>query len=69
MYTSAIDVNLKKDDETYRSALMRVPTTVSGQYYSDTNAIYGVDPVALEYSLGNDVSVEKLILRILPKNF
>ncbi|WP_349667579.1 hypothetical protein [Lacrimispora sp.] len=61
MYTSAINVNLKKNDETYRSALMRVPTTVSGQYYSDTNAIYGVDPVALEYSLGNDVSVEKLI--------
>jgi hypothetical protein len=61
MYTSTIDVKSKKDDETYRSALMRTPVTVSGQYYSDTNAIYGVDPVTLEYSLGNDLNVEKLI--------
>lgn len=61
MYTSTIDVKSRKNDETYRSALMKMPVSVSGQYYSDSNAIYGVDPVSLEYSLGNDLSVEKLI--------
>lgn len=61
MYTSTIDVKTRKNDETYRSALMKMPVSVSGQYYSDSNAIYGVDPVSLEYSLGNDLSVEKLI--------
>ena len=61
MYTSTIDVKSRKNGEIYRSALMKMPVTVSGQYYSDSNAIYGVDPVSLEYSLGNDLSVEKLI--------
>lgn len=60
MFTSTIDVNFTKDGKTYRSALMKPPTVVSGQYYSDSNAIYGVDPVALEYYLGNDLEVEKL---------
>lgn len=61
MFTSTINVKSSKNGETYRSALMKTPEAVSGQYYSDSNAIYGVDPVTLEYSLGNDLNVEKLI--------
>lgn len=60
MFTSTINVRTKKDGETSRSALMKTPTVVSGQYYADSNAIYGVDPVALEYFLGNDLEVETL---------
>ncbi|HCD45091.1 MAG TPA: hypothetical protein DEQ64_15430 [Lachnoclostridium sp.] len=60
MFTSTINVKTKKDGETSRSALMKTPTVVSGQYYADSNAIYGVDPVSLEYFLGNDMEVEKL---------
>lgn len=60
MFTSTVSVNTKKAGMTSRSALMKTPTVVSGQYYADSNAIYGIDPVALEYSLGNDLEVEKL---------
>lgn len=60
MFTSTIDVKTRKYDETSRSALMKTPVTVSGQYFADSNAIYGMDPVALEYFLGNDLNVEKL---------
>lgn len=60
MFTSTINVKTKKNGETSRSALMKTPTVVSGQYYADSNAIYGVDPVALEYFLGNDLEVETL---------
>ena len=61
MFTSTIDVNTKKGEEISRSALMKTPTVVSGQYYADSNAIYGIDPVSLEYSLGNDLEVEALV--------
>lgn len=60
MFTSTLDVNLKQGDRTCQSALMRTPHVISGQYYSDSNAAYGMDPVALEYYLGNDLEVEKL---------
>lgn len=60
MFTSTLDVNLKQGERTSQSALMRTPHVVSGQYFSDSNAAYGVDPVALEYYLGNDLEVEKL---------
>ncbi|WP_312427718.1 hypothetical protein [Lacrimispora sp.] len=60
MFTSTINLKTKKNGETSRSALMKTPRVVSGQYYTDSNAIYGVDPVALEYFLGNDLEVETL---------
>ncbi len=60
MFTSTIDVNTRMAGKVSHSALIKSPTVVSGQYYSDSNAIYAVDPVALEYSLGNDLEVEKL---------
>ncbi|WP_394524856.1 hypothetical protein [Lacrimispora sp. JR3] len=61
MFTSTLQVNTKKDGKTFKSALMKTPEVISGQYYSDSNAAYAVDPVALEYSLGNDLEVEKLM--------
>ena len=61
MYTSTIEVNTKKNGKTSHSALMKPPAVISGQYYPDANTTYAVDPVALEYSLGNDLEVEKLM--------
>lgn len=61
MFTSTLEVNTRKEGRTSKSALMKTPTVISGQYYSDSNATYAVDPVALEYSLGNDLEVEKLM--------
>ena len=60
MFTSTLDVKTKKDGRSSRSALMKTPTVISGQYYADSNSIYGADPVTLEYSLGNDLEVETL---------
>ncbi|WP_367567589.1 hypothetical protein [Lacrimispora sp.] len=60
MFTSTIDVKTTRDGKVSRSALMKPPTAVNGQYYADSNAIYGIDPVSLEYSLGNDLEVEEL---------
>lgn len=60
MFTSSLDVKTKKDGRSSRSALLKTPTVVSGQYYADSNSIYGADPVSLEYSLGNDMEVETL---------
>lgn len=69
MFTSAIDISTKKNGYTYRSALMKAPKTVSGQYYAPGNYAYGVDPVALEYSLGNDLEVESLTFEKLADEF
>lgn len=60
MFTSTLDVKTEMDGRSFRSALMKTPTVVSGQYYADSNSIYGVDPVTLEYFLGNDLEVETL---------
>ena len=60
MFTSLVEVKTEKVERSYRPALRKPPVAVSGQYYSDTNSIYGADPVSLEYFLGNDLEVETL---------
>lgn len=60
MYTTALSINMDKDGYVCRSALMRSPRVVSGQYYASGNYAFGVDPVTLEYYLGNDLEVERL---------
>lgn len=60
LLTSSVDVNYEKDGRIYRSALQKEPDVVSGEYYVNTNTMYGSAPVVLEYYLGNDLEVEKL---------
>lgn len=60
LLTSALDVNYEKDGLIYWSALQKEPDVVSGEYYVNTNTMYGSAPVVLEYYLGNDLEVEKL---------
>lgn len=69
MFTSTLDISTKKDGYTYRSALMKTPRIINGQYYAQGNYAYGVDPVSLEYSLGNDIAVEQLKLEKLSEEF
>ncbi len=62
---AASDINVYSSDDQviYRSGLIRKPQVSGGSYDSAGNMLYGGDPVTLEYSLGNDVQIEKLILR------
>lgn len=62
MITSAIGVNASRDRSIYRSVLMKMPNVLSGNYDATTNAITGSEPVTLEYFIGDDITVESLIL-------
>ena len=63
--TSAMPVNSYRDRMVSRSVLMKRPKIVSGQYDPDSNILYGIDPVVLEYSLGNDIEVDRIKLCLL----
>ena len=42
---------------------MKKPQVSGGSYDFAGNMLYGGEPVTLEYSLGNDVRIEKLLFR------
>ena len=44
----------------YQSAMQKQPNVLSGEYYAQTNTMYGLTPVMLEYYLGNNIEVYKL---------
>lgn len=67
--SSVIPVYQEKDNVVYRSALMKKPAVISGSYYSYDNTLYGLDPLVLEYSLGNDVEVETLYFSNVSESF
>lgn len=67
--SSTLNVYPSKDGVTYRSVLMKKPNVISGSYDSMKNSLYGIDPVVLEYSLGNDVQVEKLFFDYVSPSF
>lgn len=69
MFTSVLDISTKKNGFTYRSALMRPPHIISGQYYAPNNSVYGMDPVVLEYYLGNDIDVRSLTFEKISEEF
>lgn len=66
---STVPVYSGEEGTVYRSALMKKPVVVSGSYYSSNNTLYGIDPLVLEYSLGNDLEVEKLFLDYVSEAF
>lgn len=67
----ASDINVYSSDEAvlYRSGLIRTPSVLGGSYDSSNNTLYGADPVTLEYSLGNDVRIEKVIFQYVSEVF
>lgn len=69
MLTSTLELNNKDDGSLYRSVLMKKPSTITGSYSAATNTISGAEPVTLEYALGNDVTIEKLMFNQLSDTF
>ncbi len=60
MVASPLAVYSSDEEELYRSGLVKTPRVLGGSYDPDANALYGIDPVTLEYSFGTDVQVERL---------
>jgi len=69
LLTSTLSVNSRQDDKIYRSALLKTPNVLSGDYISATNSAYTGEPVVLEYSLGNDISVDHLNFETVDPEF
>ena len=65
------DISVYSGDEQviYRSGLIRTPDVLGGSYDAAGNALFGADPVTLEYSLGNDVRIEKLMFQYVSDAF
>lgn len=60
MYTAFIDVDYRNEDQIYHSALEHRPRVISGNYSYEKNTMDGLAPLTLEYSLGQDMTVERL---------
>lgn len=72
LVTSSIPMNREQDGFIYRSALEQDPVVVSGSYNKDYNSIYASEPsepVVLEYSLGNELELERLTFEPLSPVF
>lgn len=67
--SSVLPVYSSEEQVLYRSALMKKPTIISGNYYSSNNTLYGVDPLVLEYYLGEDIEVETLYFDYVSEKF
>lgn len=59
--SSDISVYSSEDEVIFRSGLIKKPVVLGGSYDSTNNTLFGADPVTLEYSLGNDVRIAKLM--------
>lgn len=60
MYTAFIDVDYQKGDQVFHSSLEHRPKVISGNYSYEKNTMDGLSPLTLEYSLGQDMTVERL---------
>lgn len=71
LYTARIDTTFRQDGVVYRSGLINPPAanSGSGSYASDGIAMYGTDPVAVEYFLGTDIEVEKVSFLPISEEF
>ncbi|MEG2732131.1 MAG: hypothetical protein RR930_01865 [Clostridium sp.] len=72
LVTAAIDLEREQNGRIYHSALEQEPRSISGNYQPRYNSMYAGEPsesVVVEYSLGNDLEVEKLTLESLSSVF
>ncbi len=67
--SSTVPVYASDEEVQYRSALVKTPKVVSGSYDQYYNSMYGMDPVTLEYSLGNDIRIERLLFDYVSEEF
>lgn len=62
LLTTVLTVEAREGDLISRSALMRSPEVLSGDYIASTNSFYRGDPVVLSYKLGKNFRTEELLI-------
>lgn len=67
--SSNVDVYSSEDEILYRQATQRQPKVISGNYDENSNALFGMDPVTLEYSLGSDIWIQRLTMDFVSDEF
>lgn len=61
LYTASLSLTSGQNGRIYRSGLAASPNvTANGAFYTDGTAMYGTEPVIVEYFLGEDIQVEQL---------
>lgn len=69
MLTSAIEVNASRDRSIYRSVLMKEPKVINGSYDPFIHSMGSMEPLTLEYQLGEDIDVESLTFESVNEEF
>lgn len=72
LITASVGTSREQDGLLYRSALEQEPNVISGNYQARYNSMYTgepSEPAVIEYSLGNDLKVEKLTFKYLASIF
>lgn len=72
MITAAFDVNRQENGRVYRSAFEQEPNVISGNYQREYNSMYSggpSEPAVIEYSLGNDLEIERVLFENLSSVF
>ena len=67
--SSNVEVYSSEDEILYRQADLRQPKVITGNYDEKSNALFGMDPVTLEYSFGNDIWIQRLTLDCVSEEF
>lgn len=62
LLTAVLNVDAREGSLISRSALMRTPEVLSGDYIASTNSFYRGDPVVLSYKLGKNFRTEALLI-------
>lgn len=72
MVTESVSMNFENNGQIYRSALEEDPKIISGNYDTEYNTMYTAnssETVTVEYSLGNDLVIDKLKFETLAPRF
>jgi len=65
MVSFPVKVDYHHENLVYYPILPEEPQIISGDYLAESNTIYGLEPVILEYRLGNDLEIQKVSFQLL----
>lgn len=69
MYTAYVDADYCQGSQVYHTSRERQPKVISGNYNGAANTMDGLSPLTLEYSLGENLSIDKLSLVSISEEF
>lgn len=69
MYTALVDTDYQKGNQVYRTLAEFQAEAVNGIYSAKNNTMDGLSPLTLEYSLGQELKIEKLSLVSVSEEF